>query len=86
MKICNYPNRLECNDVDDPVVFVWNHTDFLALVAAGILWAIRTGQYDDLEGPAQRILMDDDDPKIPFNQLKSSSHLNPQSNQNNIQQ
>ncbi len=59
---------------------------FLALVAAGILWAIRTGQYDDLEGPAQRILMDDDDPKIPFNQLKSSSHLNPQSNQNNIQQ
>ena len=26
------------------------------------LWAVRTGQFDDLEGPAHRILMDDDDP------------------------
>lgn len=31
------------------------------------LWTIRHGQYDDLEGPAHRILMDDDDPKIPGN-------------------
>ena len=29
------------------------------------LWAVRTGQFDDLEGPAHRILMDDDDPRIP---------------------
>ncbi len=29
------------------------------------IWAIRSGQYDDLEGPAHRILMDDDDPLIP---------------------
>ena len=29
------------------------------------LWAVRTGQFDDLEGPAYRILMDDDDPRIP---------------------
>ncbi len=41
---------------------------FVGLAAAGILWAIKSGQYDDLEGPAQRILMDDDDPLIPFNQ------------------
>ena len=35
------------------------------------LWAVRTGQFDDLEGPAHRILMDDDDPRIPrFNQRK----------------
>ena len=26
---------------------------------------MKTGQFDDLEGPAQRILMDDDDPLIP---------------------
>jgi cbb3-type cytochrome oxidase maturation protein len=24
------------------------------------LWAVRSGQFDDLEGPAHRILMDDD--------------------------
>ena len=41
---------------------------FVGLAAAGILWAIKSGQYDDLDGPAQRILMDDDDPMIPFNQ------------------
>ncbi len=29
------------------------------------LWAVRTGQFDDLEGLAHRILMDDDDPRIP---------------------
>jgi cbb3-type cytochrome oxidase maturation protein len=46
---------------------------FVALAAVGILWAIRSGQYDDLEGPAQRILMDDDDPMIPFNHAKKSA-------------
>ena len=45
---------------------------FLAIAAAGILWAIKNGQYDDLEGPAQRILMDDDDPLIPFNTKKAA--------------
>ncbi|MDH5180124.1 MAG: cbb3-type cytochrome oxidase assembly protein CcoS [Gammaproteobacteria bacterium] len=28
-------------------------------------WAVKSGQFDDLEGPAHRILMDDDDPRIP---------------------
>ncbi len=45
----------------------------MALAALGILWAIKSGQYDDLDGPAQRILMDDDDPMIPFNQNKKSA-------------
>jgi len=31
----------------------------------GFIWAVRSGQFDDLEGPAHRILMDDDDPRIP---------------------
>lgn len=38
---------------------------FLALVIAAFLWAVRSGQYEDLDGPAHRILMDDDDPMIP---------------------
>ena len=37
------------------------------IVVAGMvwlfLWSIRSGQYDDLEGPAHRILMDDDRPE-----------------------
>lgn len=45
---------------------------FIGLAAGGILWAIKSGQYDDLDGPAQRILMDDDDPMIPFNQHKQN--------------
>lgn len=33
----------------------------VALIIAALLWAIRSGQFDDLEGPAHRILMDDDE-------------------------
>ncbi len=40
---------------------------FVGLAALGVLWAVKNGQFDDMEGPAQRILMDDDDPLIPFN-------------------
>ena len=41
----------------------------LSLVLVGIiiwvfLWAVRSGQFDDLEGPAHEILMDNDDPVI----------------------
>ena len=28
---------------------------------AAFLWALRSGQYDDLDGAAQRILFDDED-------------------------
>lgn len=38
---------------------------FVLLILAGVLWSIRSGQFDDLEGPAERILMDDDDPRLP---------------------
>lgn len=42
----------------------------LSLVLLGFaiwafIWAIRSGQFDDMEGPAHRILMDDDDPRVP---------------------
>lgn len=39
----------------------------MAVAIAFFLWTVRAGQYDDLEGPAHRILMDDDDPMIPEN-------------------
>lgn len=37
----------------------------LAVAVAFFLWSVKSGQYEDLEGPAYRILMDDDDPRIP---------------------
>ncbi len=40
----------------------------LVLVALGIVlfsWAVKNGQYDDLDGPAHRILYDDDKDRIP---------------------
>ncbi len=38
----------------------------LLLVIAGFFfWSVKSGQMDDLEGPAYRILMDDDDSRIP---------------------
>jgi cbb3-type cytochrome oxidase maturation protein len=44
----------------------------LSLVLVGViawlfLWAVRSGQFDDMEGPAHQILMDDDDPVIEKN-------------------
>ncbi len=36
---------------------------FIALLAAALYWAIHSGQFDDAEGQAHRILMDDDDVK-----------------------
>jgi cbb3-type cytochrome oxidase maturation protein len=39
---------------------------FLAFVIGGLFWwASRAGQFDDLEGPGHRILMDDDQPSTP---------------------
>ena len=37
----------------------------MIVAVAAFMWAVRSGQYEDLEGPAHRILMDDDDPRIP---------------------
>lgn len=40
----------------------------LILVALGVLlfsWAVKNGQYDDMDGPAHRILYDDDKDMIP---------------------
>lgn len=33
----------------------------VVIIVAAFLWAIRSGQFDDLEGPAHRILLDDDE-------------------------
>ena len=35
------------------------------LIAIAFWWSLRSGQFDDLEGPAYRVLMDDDSPRPP---------------------
>jgi cbb3-type cytochrome oxidase maturation protein len=45
--------------------FYWLIPVMLLLGAAGLgtfLWSLRSGQYDDLDGAAERILFDDDAP------------------------
>jgi len=33
----------------------------VGLIIAGFFWAVNSGQFDDLEGPAYRILQDQDE-------------------------
>lgn len=41
-----------------PIVLI-----LVALAVWAFMWAVKSGQYEDMEGPAHRILMDDDTPK-----------------------
>ena len=46
----------------------------LAMGAVGLavfLWSLRSGQYDDLDGAAERILLDEDD--VPITDKQSSA-------------
>ncbi|MDH5230443.1 MAG: cbb3-type cytochrome oxidase assembly protein CcoS [Gammaproteobacteria bacterium] len=43
----------------------------LGLIMVGILvWSVKQGHYDDLEGEASRILFDDDEDLMPFHKDK----------------
>ena len=33
------------------------------IIAAVFFWSVKSGQFDDMQGPAHTILMDDDSPK-----------------------
>jgi len=48
----------------------------MLIVVVAFFMSIKSGQYDDLDGPAHRILMDDNDPRIPNSTTaqKTSSH------------
>lgn len=50
---------------------------FVVLIGLAFFWAVRSGQYEDMEGPAHRILMDDDDPMIPGNQDTTPARTEP---------
>lgn len=41
------------------------------VIALLFWWSVRNGQYDDLEGPGHRILMDDDRPRVELDKSNS---------------
>lgn len=43
----------------------------LGIAIGAFIWAVKSGQFEDMQGPAHRILMDDDDPLIPKNLAKN---------------
>jgi cbb3-type cytochrome oxidase maturation protein len=45
---------------------------FIALLAGALYWAVKSGQFDDLEGHGHQILMDDDDENIEEDNKTSS--------------
>ena len=49
------------------IIYMLIPLSLLMMTGAGIaiVWAIRSGQYDDMDSPAHRILMDDDDHLLP---------------------
>ena len=42
---------------------------FIAAAAYGIFWSIKNNQFDDLEGPAQRILNEDEVELLPHEKI-----------------
>ena len=50
------------------ILFLLIPVSILVLIVAiwAFVWAVKSGQFEDLEGPAYRIIMDDDnDPMVP---------------------
>ena len=47
---------------------------FAGVIAVGLLWAVKNGQFEDMEGPAHRILMDDDEPPRPGGSQDNPPH------------
>ena len=44
----------------------------LTCAVAAFFWAVRSGQFDDLESPAMSVVMDDDSKPAPDNRRKSN--------------
>lgn len=46
---------------------------FAIIIVIALLWAVKSGQFDDLEGPAYRILMDEDEKRITKTKIDEES-------------
>jgi cbb3-type cytochrome oxidase maturation protein len=60
-------------------------TFFGLIMVAVLIWAVRKGQYEDMEGNASRILLDDDEDDMLLKNSDSEAHkksaLSPPGNQ-----
>lgn len=58
-------------------IFISLGIGVMLMAVIAFILTVKSGQYDDLDGAAFRILMDDDDPRIPHNekQAKNSTDL-----------
>ncbi|MFZ2973853.1 cbb3-type cytochrome oxidase assembly protein CcoS [Ferribacterium limneticum] len=45
-------------------------------IALAFWWSVRSGQFDDLEGPGFRVLMDEDQPKPPVDPAEINKREN----------
>jgi cbb3-type cytochrome oxidase maturation protein len=54
------------------IMFLLVPLSVVLVFVIGVLfwWSLRHGQFEDLEGPAYRILMDDDTPETPAKEPK----------------
>ncbi len=52
----------DCRPMDILLLLIPLSVLLVLLIGAGFWWSVRSGQFDDLEGPAHRILADDDTP------------------------
>lgn len=63
---------------------------FVVIIAGVFVWSVKSGQYDDMEGPAHKILMDNDaiqptkhNAEKSADQKKSNASCNKEEKQNN---
>ena len=57
--VCN-PNRNRSPDVESLYLLIPLSVVLVFGIGIAFWWSLRNGQFDDLEGPAHRVLMDDD--------------------------
>lgn len=50
---------------------------FLALSVWFFLWAMKTEQYEDLDGPAHRIILDDRESRFQQKKANDAKHVTP---------
>ena len=60
---CLAPNKTSSNILNIIYILIPLALVIVIAMIMAFLWSVRSGQFDDMEGPAWRILQDDDDIK-----------------------
>ena len=57
---CGTTSHDDATPMDILILLIPLSVALVLLIGAGFWWSVQSGQFDDLEGPAHRILDDDD--------------------------